>query len=218
VAYPIAYRVDGDGETMVFIKQGRYPVESAQLRLLRDHMRVVQIEPLGFGGSQRPAVHPEIHRQVLDVLDREGIGRFAVWGYSQGAAMAATVAVATDRVMALVAGGFSLLNRPIPARLDWLCENPRVPAAARAFWREFAAHDWCTELAELSCPTLMYVGGADRQFASALRRTRRWLVDYGTTVWELDGLDHRGCDDEPNVSTLVVPRVTAWLDVIQQRG
>lgn len=43
---------------MVFIKQGRYPVESAQLRLLRDRMRVVQIEPLGFGGSQRPAVHP----------------------------------------------------------------------------------------------------------------------------------------------------------------
>jgi pimeloyl-ACP methyl ester carboxylesterase len=173
---------------------------------------------LGFGGSQRPAVHPEIHRQVLDVLDREGIGRFAVWGYSQGAAMAATVAVATDRVMALVAGGFSLLNRPTPARLDWLCENPRVPAAARAFWREFAAHDWWAELAALACPSLVYVGGADRQFASAARRTRGWLLDHGTTVWELDGLDHRGCDDEPHVSTLVVPRVTDWLDAVHRRG
>jgi pimeloyl-ACP methyl ester carboxylesterase len=218
MAYPIAYRVDGRGETVVFVKQGRYPVESAQLRLLRDHMRVVQIEPLGFGSSQRPAGHPAIHRQVLDVLDREGIGRFAVWGYSQGAAMAATVAVATDRVTALVAGGFSLLNRPTPARLDRLCENPRVPAAARAFWREFAAHDWWAELAAMSCPVLVYVGGADRQFASAVRRTRGWLVDHGTTVWELDGLDHRACDDEPDVSTRVVPAVTAWLDAVQPRG
>lgn len=111
--------------------------------------------------------------------------------------MAATVAVATDRVTALVAGGFSLLNRPTPARLDRLCENPRVPAAARAFWREFAAHDWCTEPAAMSCPTVMYVGGADRQFASAARRTRRWLVDHGTTVWELDGLDHRAPTSPP---------------------
>jgi pimeloyl-ACP methyl ester carboxylesterase len=91
-------------------------------------------------------------------------------------------------------------------------------AAARAFWREFAAHDWWAELAAMSCPSLVYVGGVDRQFASAVRRTRRWLVDHGTTVWELDGLDHRGCDDEPHVSTLVVPTVTAWLDTVQRRG
>jgi hypothetical protein len=110
-------------------------------------------------------------------------------------------------VTALVAAA----TRPIPTRLARVDEDPRVPAGARAFWREFAARDRRAELAAMPCRGLVYVGGADREYALGVRRTRPWLIDHGVTVRECDRLDHRARDDEPAVSTRVVPAVTVWL-------
>ena len=47
---------------------------------------------------------------LLAVCDRVGLGGFSVLGYSLTAAMAASLARASDRVDALVAGGFPLLG------------------------------------------------------------------------------------------------------------
>ena len=67
---------------------------------------VIQVEPLGFGASDRPVDHPPIgiNDQVLAVADREAVDRFIVWGYSQGGAKTAGIAQATPRVAAVVVG------------------------------------------------------------------------------------------------------------------
>lgn len=185
-----------------------------QLRLLSDRYQVIQVEPLGFGSSDRPQDYPDagLHEQVLAVADREAVGRFVIWGYSQGGAMAAMVAQASPRVAGMVAGGFSLATEPGAAWVDRMERQQRVPVAARTFWRRFTRFDWVGELAAMGCPRLLYAGRDDRARAAGLRRTRASLTDGGAAVIEFDGLDHRTCNSEPAMSTRIVPAVASWLN------
>jgi pimeloyl-ACP methyl ester carboxylesterase len=212
--HDISYRVAGRGPALVLVKPHRYPKDYLQLRLLADRYQVIQVEPLGFGASDRPHRLPGagLHEQVLAVVDREAVDRFVVWGYSQGGAMAAAVARASPRVVAMVAGGFSLATQPTAAWVDRMDRQQRVPNAARTFWRQFKRFDWVAELAAMGCPSLLYVGGEDRVQAGGLRRTRASLADAGAIVVEFDGLDHRTCDREPAMSTRIVPTVVDWLN------
>ena len=91
----VRYAVAGRGPAVVLLKKDRgsyVPFER-----LADRYTMVQIEPLGFGGSDRPANCPPggVHEQVLRVCDQEDVAEFAVWGFSQGGAMACAVAQAT---------------------------------------------------------------------------------------------------------------------------
>lgn len=81
--YQLRYAVAGSGPAVVLPKKDRgsyVPFER-----LADRYPMVQIEPLGFGRSDRPDLHPPvgIHEQILEVCDQEEIGEFAVWGFSQ---------------------------------------------------------------------------------------------------------------------------------------
>lgn len=212
--HDIAYRVAGHGAALVVVKPHRYPRDYRQLRLLSDRYQVIQVEPLGFGSSDRPQDYPGagLHEQVLAVADREAVGRFVIWGYSQGGAMAAMVAQASPRVAAMVAGGFSLASEPTAAWLDRIEREQRVPVAARAFWRQFTRFDWVDELAAMGCPRLLYVGRDDRNRTAGLQRIRASLTDGGATLIEFDGLDHQTCNDEPAMSSRVVPAVAGWLN------
>ncbi|HZC26234.1 MAG TPA: alpha/beta hydrolase [Actinopolymorphaceae bacterium] len=209
----IAYHVAGDGPAVVLVKNDRYSKISPELRLLSDRYTIIQISPLGFGRSDRPHDYPPggIHEQVLAVLDHEDVDRFAVWGYSQCGAMAAVVAQGTTRAAAMVAGGFSLLNGgPTDAWMARMDREQRVPTAPRAFWHWFKRFDWADELAAMACPTLMYVGSEDPTSA-LIWRTNEASSDRGVTIIEFEGLDHRGCEAEPALSTQVVPGVVDWL-------
>lgn len=210
----ISYRVAGSGPALVLVKPHRHPKDYPQLRLLADRYQVIQVDPLGFGASDRPHDFPavELHEQVLAVVDREAVGRFVVWGYSQGGAMAAAVARASPRVAAMVTGGFSLATQPTDAWVSRTEREQRVPVAARTFWRQFKRFDWVEELAAMRCPRLLYVGGEDRVQAAGLRRTRASLADGGATVVEIDGLDHRTCNCEPAMSSWILPTVVGWLN------
>ena len=199
---------------MVLVKSNRYPRDCRQLALLSGRYRVIQVEPLGFGASGRPHDYPRagLHEQVLAVADREAVGRFVVWGYSQGGAMAAMVAQASPRVAGMIAGGFSPATEPTAAWSARMEREQRVPAAARAFWQRFARFDWTEELAAMGCPRLLYAGQDDSTRAAGLRRTLASLTDGGATVVEFDGLDHRTCNDEPAMSARIVPAVAGWLN------
>jgi pimeloyl-ACP methyl ester carboxylesterase len=212
--HDIAYRVAGRGAVLVLVKPHRYPRDYRQLGLLSDRYRVIQVEPLGFGASDRPHDYPDvgIHEQILAVADREAADRFVVWGYSQGGAMAAMVARASPRAAGMIAGGFSLATQPTAASVDRMEREQRVPVAARTFWRQFTRFDWAAELAAMGCPRLLYAGRDDRTQAAGLRRTRAALAGGGAAVVEFDGLDHRTCNDEPAMSTRIVPAVTGWLN------
>lgn len=208
----VSFRIAGQGPTLVLVKPHRLPRDYPQLLLLADRYRVIQIEPLGFGDS--PAVHPppSVPDQVLGLADRLGVDRFAVWGYSQGGAMAAATAQATSRVTALVMGGFAPTSRPTDAWMARADRDQRIPQASRSFWHDFRRFDWLDELTTMQCPRLLYTGAEDRAQAPGLRRCRDRLTAAGATIIEFPGLDHRSCQAEPALSTHIVPRVVSWLE------
>jgi pimeloyl-ACP methyl ester carboxylesterase len=210
----IAYRVAGHGPALVMVKPHRTPKDYPHVGVLDKRYRMIQIEPLGCGASERPREYSSygLHEQVLAALDHERVDRFVVWGYSQGGAMAAVVAQASDRVVALVAGGYSLVDRPTDTHGARMGRDGRVPATHLAFWHGYKRYDWLQVLATMRCPRLVYVGGNDRAFAPGVRRTRELLMDRGVTVAEFEGLDHQTCNSEPAVSSRIVPRVVEWLN------
>jgi pimeloyl-ACP methyl ester carboxylesterase len=212
----ISYRVDGSGPALVLVKPHRSPKIYDLMALLSDRYTVIQIEPLGFGWSDRPSDYPPagVHEQVLTVLDREGVDSFAVWGYSQGGAMSLAIAQATRRVTAMVAGGWSPMGAPTDAWMRRADRKQQIPIGSRVFWRWYARFDWLDELATMQCPRLVYVGTADRPRMSGPRgipRTRDALAQRGVTVMEFRGLDHGTCNAEPALSACVVPAVLDWL-------
>lgn len=90
--HAIRYSVAGDGRAVVLPKKDRH--DYVPFHRLADRYRTLQVEPLGFGQSDRPDPYPPygVAEQILAVCDAEGIEEFAVWGFSQGGAMALRLA------------------------------------------------------------------------------------------------------------------------------
>jgi pimeloyl-ACP methyl ester carboxylesterase len=92
--------------------------------LARD-FRVIAVDPLGMGESDRPS-DPALHDyrgmigQVVAVVDEFAIEGAHFWGYSAGAQLAAAVAQAhPDRVHSLIAGGqLPIFRAPDAAQLE----------------------------------------------------------------------------------------------------
>lgn len=107
----IYYRERGAGPGLVILHGGwgyeAYPFDAAIAGLATTH-RVVAPDRVGFGGSARIAELPRgFHRamaeETLAVMDALDLPTAAMWGHSDGAVVAAWVAiVAPERVRALV--------------------------------------------------------------------------------------------------------------------
>jgi hypothetical protein len=69
--------------------------------------------------------------------------------------MAAAVAQPTSRAAALVAGGFSLLDRRAGGQLSRMERQQREPIASLAFWHWYSGFDWLSEFAAMRCPRLI---------------------------------------------------------------
>jgi pimeloyl-ACP methyl ester carboxylesterase len=189
----VAYQVRGSGPTLVLLKNNRQPREFPAAGWLADRFRVVEVHPVGFGASDRPTAYDfgSIGEQVLAVLDHEGLDRFAVWGFSQTAAMAAMVARTTTRATALVMGGLPPIGFPGDSEMSRLEREPRLPRPPLEFWRAYRAHDWHHELRAFAGTKVVYIGTADQAIRS-LRRLRPVLVGIGCRYLEFEGLDHAG--------------------------
>lgn len=204
--FAVRYAVSGRGPAVVLPKKdlSTYLPGSA----LADRYTFVQIEPLGFCRSDRPPPYElSVADQVLTVCDAAGIDDFAIWGYSQGGAMACTVARASSRVRALVCGGFNVLRDPGTAWLARANRQRRIPESARAFWNDFSRFDWHHELKHLGIPKLMYFGTVDPH---RLRRPDVPVVQgVGVDVLPFEGLGHAdlGLSDETSARA-----VARWLD------
>jgi pimeloyl-ACP methyl ester carboxylesterase len=208
------YRVAGSGPALVLVRQNRVPADDRQLQLFSDRFTVLQVTPIGFGASERPAGYRPsdgVAPHILAAIDQEGIDRFAVWGYSQGAAMAAAVARATPRAVAMVCGGNPLIGVPTPGTLRRLDREPRLPVGAHAFWHWYASHDWDRELRAMECTKIVYFGSEDNP---ALRRRREQLITCGVDVHEFAGLDHHTCNSGPDFEQRVMPAVVECLAAV----
>ncbi len=170
---------------------------------------------------------------LLRVADAAGFDRFAFWGFSWGGAAGLQLASRTDRLSALVCGGWPPLGGPYAEILQASREaaaNP--PAGVMAVLREPAQYaQWVTfyesvlnwpeaeAVARIACPRMAYAGSEGDptaghevpiSIASTIRDRRGELEAMGWCVTEIPGRDHSVCLDPATV----VPLVRDFLDAV----
>lgn len=190
--------------------------------------RVLVASPRGCFGSERadPADYsPEcLLSDLLAAADHVGAERFAIWGYSLTSALAAFAATESDRVSALITGGFPIMSGLAAVANyveDLVKDQPREPpgspldlAVATNLYRGLARRALDRDLGRTSCPRLAYSGCEDQFIALGRSREEevRLLADAGFVVSQFEGLDHATCLTR---SDLVLPVV---LDFLRSAG
>ena len=97
-----------------------------QRRHFGDGFRVITLELAGFGdrcGEPAAETIPDMARDVLEALDRAGVGRFALLGHSMGGMIAQEIAaMAPDRVEGLVLYGTGPIGA-LPNRFEPIAQS-----------------------------------------------------------------------------------------------
>lgn len=164
----IHYRDAGEGFPLVFLHSGwgyeiyhfRHQIEAFGARF-----RIIAPDRTGYGGSlpldDFPAdFHRAAARETLAFLDALRITRFALWGHSDGAVIAALIGLmAPERVAGIILEA---------------CHIDRVKAGSRDFFRELLAGD--AQLSERVVETLARDHGADRWRSVLAAFGRAWLA------------------------------------------
>jgi pimeloyl-ACP methyl ester carboxylesterase len=167
---------------------------------------------------------------LLAVASAAGFDRFAYWGYSWGAAVGLQLAARTDRLSALVVGGWPPLGAPYAGILQAtrLKQPDPEPSSLKVLrskeqyrqWETWYASmlDWpeAQSVERISCPKMVYFGGDGDlveagipiRIASIIREHRAQLEEQGWTVHEIAGQSHGVC----MAPELVVPPVRDFLD------
>jgi pimeloyl-ACP methyl ester carboxylesterase len=206
------------------------------LERLTDRYRVLRVDYPGIGGSRDIAPEPLTAERactdLLGVVDAAGFDRFAYWGYSWGGNVGLQLATRTDRLTALVVGGWPALGAPYAellaaARRKLPDPEPssrvvlRSPAQYRQ-WVEYgeSLDGWPERdaVARIRCPRLNLFGGEGDlveagipvPIASRARSHRAALEAMGWRVLELPGQGHGLCMDP----AVAVPPVRAFLDEV----
>jgi pimeloyl-ACP methyl ester carboxylesterase len=161
-----------------------------------------------------------------------GFDRFAYWGYSWGAAVGLQLAARTDRLTALVMGGWPPLGAPYAGILQAtrLKQTNPEPSSMKVLRTKDQYRQWETwytsmqgwpeaaSVQRIACPKMVYFGGEGDlveagipiRIASIILEHRDELLGQGWTVQEIAGQGHGVC----MAPDLVVPPVRAFLDKV----
>lgn len=184
--------------------------------LAQDFFVIVADYPRGFGRTGSPLgmrFTPDLAAdEYARIADAAGVGSFGWVGYSYGGAIGIQVACRTDRVSALVVGGFPPLNAPfrelveVTTRLAEAAPppeeggpDPQLVWSATGFYTPLV--DWAErdEVAKLRMPRMAFIGtrddgapahGVDIPLADQVREAEPELLAMGWRVEWLDGEDH----------------------------
>jgi hypothetical protein len=235
----IHFEVHGSGAALIL----GYPLTASEvtespgraatngyLARLTDRYRVLVMDYPNIGRSE--SIPPSeltadrVCADLLRVADAAGFGRFAWWGYSWGGLVGLLLAGRTDRLTAIVCGGWPPLGGLCPLVL----ESCRASAATLEYQKQYVTfyeslEGWSEAEAvkQITCPRLTYAGSADEierggvtmPIAAMLRLHRSELESGGWQVSELLDRDHSVWTD-PDA---VVPIVRPFLDsVMDQHG
>ena len=201
---------------------------------LTDRYRVLRVDYPSIGGSREIA--PEkltadrVCADLLAVASAAGFDRFAYWGYSWGAAVGLQLVARTDRLSALVLGGWPPLGAPYEGILQAtrLKQPDPEPSSLKVLrskeqyrqWETYYASmlDWpeADSVARIRCPKMAFFGGDGDLveagipigIASIIRQYRSTLEQQGWGVQEFPGQGHGVC----MMPELVVPPIRAFLD------
>jgi pimeloyl-ACP methyl ester carboxylesterase len=204
---------------------------------LTDRYRVLLVDYPSIGKSPSiPADELTADRVCADLVEvatAAGFDRFAYWGYSWGGAVGLQLASRTDRLSALVCGGWT----PLGASYADIVRVSREaaaspPASSMVVLREASQYsqwvtffesivDWpeAQAVADIACPRMTFAGsegdptaGHDVpvKIATTIRERRDELEAMGWCVKEIPGRDHSVCLDP----AAVVPVVREFLDKV----
>jgi pimeloyl-ACP methyl ester carboxylesterase len=165
--------------------------------------------------------------EILGIAEQAGFDRFAWWGFSWGGLIGLQLACRTQRLTALICGGWPPLGGPYDAMLRAMRTLAATPApnANMSFDRFVHFYEDARSWSELDamqcvhriqCPRMTFVGSADDleiagvnlHLAATIRERRSDLEKLGWHVAEIEGRDHSIYTD-PGA---VVPVVRAFLD------
>jgi len=209
-------------------------VARGYLDRLTDRYRVLLVDYPSIGKSRDippPALTVDrVCDDLLGVASAAGFDRFAFWGYSWSGAVGLQLASRTDRLSALVIGGWPPLHAPYAEILEVAERRRDNPEPASMvvlrgvqqyaqwshYYRSMGAWDEAQAVARIACPKMVYWGalgdlleaGIALPVASTIRAERERIIALGWTLVELPGHGH-GVAMHPE---LVVPPVAAFLD------
>ncbi len=212
------------------------PVLDAYLDRLTDRYRVLRVDYPSIGGSRDIAPNEltadRVCADLLAVASAVGFDRFAYWGYSWGAAVGLQLAARTDRLTALVLGGWPPLGAPYEGILQAtrLKQDKPEPSSMKVLRSKAQYKQWETyyasmlawpeaqAVARICTPKMVFFGGdgdlveagVPIRIASLIREHRSVLQGQGWQVHELTGQGHGVC----MAPELVVPPVRAFLDQV----
>jgi pimeloyl-ACP methyl ester carboxylesterase len=201
---------------------------------LTDRYRVLRVDYPSIGGSRDIAPQDltadRVCADLLAVATAAGFDRFAYWGYSWGAAAGLQLASRTDRLTALVLGGWPPLGAPYKEILQAtrLKQPDPEPSSLKILrskqqYRQWETYytsmlSWCEgeSVARIRIPKMIFFGGEGDlveagvpiRIASIIREQRTTLEGQGWEICELADQDHGVC----MAPQLVVPPVRAFLD------
>jgi pimeloyl-ACP methyl ester carboxylesterase len=228
------YEVTGSGPALLlpkfnYARWDRY----LDVGLLAGRFTVVIASPRGFAPSSRLAADgdylvTDLASDLVAVMETAGFERFSVFGYSFTGAFAPWLAHLTDRVDAVVSGGFPIAGDYSPQYPDvqrWLESARSDPAtwlevtslfdnrAALGFYRELSELPPDFLIDKLTCPLFAFWGEDDEEiaFGGGVERLASALDSRGLRHASFPGHDHNGMLEHLNKA---LPTVLAWFDEI----
>jgi pimeloyl-ACP methyl ester carboxylesterase len=189
-----------------------------------EHTGAPEREVKAHERSSGPFTISRVCSDILAVADAAGFERFIWWGFSWGGLIGLHLASRSDRVAALVCGGWPPLDGPYAEMLDAMrrlavgSTNDRTtpPQPFVTFYESVQAWPEEQHVARLRCPRLAFVGTADdleiagvrlRLYARVHARSAE-LERLGWSVAEIENQDH-SIYLHPEV---IVPTVRDFLD------
>jgi pimeloyl-ACP methyl ester carboxylesterase len=211
------------------------PVLDGYLDRLTDRYRVLRVDYPSIGRSSDIApdelTADRVCADLLAVADAAGFERFAYWGYSWGAAVGLQLAARTNRLTALVLGGWPPMGAPYKSLLEAtrLKQSDPEPSSMKVLRSKAQYRQWATyyssmlnwpeaeSVARITCPRMVFFGGDGDlveanipiPIASIIRERCTALEAQGWTVHELPGQGHGVC----MAPEFVVPPVRRFLDL-----
>lgn len=161
---------------------------------------------------------------VLAVADAAGVDRFAWYGFSFGSVVGLQLASRTDRLSALVCGGWPPLGGQYAETLAHLEEEAAQGRTmpALTFYRSIRSWPEREVVSKLACPRMTFAGSKDEFVAGKSQRIRigpliaehrAELERMGWTVQLIDGFGHE-LGARPDV---IMPILRRFLDPILLR-
>ncbi len=166
-------------------------------------------------------------RDYLSIADAVGAKQFAWIGYSYGGAMGVQMACRTNRVSALMIGGFPPLNAPFwkmvkvtedlaanpPAAFAQMEIDEKVWLQSVGFYRPLLTWPEREEVSKLTMPRMVFIGendfgqGLDPKYMTALAQPiRSTETELRTLGWEIHWISGAGHLDaiKPEVALPIV--------------